>query len=83
MLSAAAASAPAAVLAAAAAGWLMQALTALISDEHNSRRASWLSGVSVFCRSCTWNCLLHAVRVSAMVVKEEGIHASDESILPD
>lgn len=65
-------------------GWaLMHWLTALTSVEQLSRLASSLRVALVFSSSCTLKSRLHAVRLSAMVVREAGIQASEERTLPD
>jgi hypothetical protein len=74
----------ASLAAAAAPGWaLMHWLTALTSVEQLSRLASSLRVALVFSSSCTLKSRLQAVRVSAMVVREEGIQASEDRTLPD
>lgn len=70
-------------LAAAPVWALMHWLTALTSVEQPSRLASSLRVALVFSSSCTLKSRLHAVRLSAMVVREAGIQASEERTLPD
>lgn len=57
-------------------------LTALTSVEQASKLDSWLSVALLFSSSCTANSRLHWPSMSAMVLREEPIHASEGRILP-